>query len=139
MRERHKIREWVFQILYRYDIGSEDPQKVLGEILEFQKISEEGRKFFIELVEQTIKNLNKIDNTIKAVLKHWTFERLTGVDRAILRVGCSELLFSKDIPPKVAINEAIEIAKKYGTENSPNFVNGVLDAIYKKYANRSNG
>ncbi|MCS7258136.1 MAG: transcription antitermination factor NusB [candidate division WOR-3 bacterium] len=136
MKERHKAREIVFQILYRYDIVNEDPKKIITEILEHQKFSPEAQKFLTTLAEQTIKNLNEIDNAIKTVLQHWTLDRLTGVDRAILRLGCSELLYSKDIPPKVAINEAIEIAKKYGTEKSPSFVNGVLDAIYKKYANR---
>lgn len=95
-------------------------------------------KFFQRLVDITFSNLAEIDKTIGLTLKHWSFSRLTGVDRAILRIACCELLYLTDIPPKVVINEALEIAKKYGTAESSRFVNGVLDAIYKAKRDKKN-
>jgi len=72
-----------------------------------------------------------IDTLIKKHVKNWEIKRMAVVDRNILRMGCFELLFSEDIPPKVAINEAIELAKRFGDIDSPRFVNGILDKIYK--------
>jgi N utilization substance protein B len=132
MTQRRCARESALEVLYRFDIGNEAIDKSIVEILKKIKFSPQGEKFFLKLVEETNKNLNLIDETIKQTLEHWTFSRLSSVDRAILRVACCELLFFIDIPPKVVINEALEIAKKYGSAESARFVNGVLDAIYKK-------
>ena len=75
--------------------------------------------------------MSSIDALIKKHVKNWEIKRMAVVDRNILRLGCFELLFSEDIPPKVAINEAIELAKRFGDIDSPRFVNGILDKIYK--------
>ncbi len=131
MTQRRCARESALEVFYRLDIGSESTEKSLKEIEERTNFTLQGEKYFERLINETFINLDAIDKTIKQYLKHWSFSRLAGVDRAILRVACSELLFFPDIPPKVIINEALEIAKKYGSADSARFVNGVLDAIYK--------
>jgi N utilization substance protein B len=132
MTQRRCARESAVEVFYRLDIGSEDTAKTVEEISNKINFSEAGQIFFKRLVEETSQNLAEIDKTIKQHLKHWSFSRLSGVDRAILRVACCELLYFSDVPPKVIINEALEIAKKYGAAESARFVNGILDAIYKK-------
>lgn len=131
MTQRRRARECALEVLYRLDIGNEDVNKTTDEIFSKRKFSAQGKKFFLELVDKTFNNLPTIDKTIKQTLKHWSLTRLSSVDRAILRVACSELLYFPDIPPNVVINEALEIAKRYSTAESSRFINGVLDAIYK--------
>jgi len=92
--------------------------------------SDEG--FAKHLVEGVLKNINEIDELIKKYATEWPLEQITIIDRNILRLGIFELKFDPDIPSKVAINEAIEVAKTYGGESSGKFVNGVLGAIYKE-------
>jgi len=123
------------EVFYRYDIGNEDIPKTSKEILSNRKFSEAGKEFFQRLVDTTFTNLNNIDAVIETTLQHWTLARLAGIDRAIIRIAVCELMYLTDVPPKVVINEAVEIAKKFGAEESPRFINGVLDAIYKKTAN----
>ena len=132
MTQRRCARECALEVFYRLDIGNEPVEKTVSEILEKKKFSPQGRKFFLQLVEDTNKNLADIDKAIKLTLKHWTFSRLSSVDRAILRVASCELLYYADVPPKVVINEAIEITKKYSSADAAGFVNGVLDAVYKR-------
>jgi N utilization substance protein B len=134
MTQRRGARESALEVFYRFDIGSENTEKTIKEIEDRINFSPQGKMYFQRLVSETSKNLETIDKTIKQYLKHWSFARLAGVDRAILRIACCELLFFSDIPPKVIINEALEIAKKYGSEESARFVNGMLDAIYKNKA-----
>ncbi|MHB8231400.1 MAG: transcription antitermination factor NusB [bacterium] len=87
--------------------------------------------FFADIVRGTLSNLEKIDNLIKALSKNWTIERMSRVDRNILRLSIYEISFHPEIPKNVAINEAIEIAKKFGNDESPSFINGILDAAVK--------
>jgi N utilization substance protein B len=132
MTQRRCARECALEVLYRLDIGAEDVEKIINEILAKKKFSPQGRKFFLQLVEETQKNMTDIDKTITATLQHWTLSRLSSVDRAIIRVACCELLYFPDTPPKVVINEALEIAKRFSSAESARFVNGILDAVYKK-------
>jgi N utilization substance protein B len=131
MTQRRCARESALEVFYRFDMGNENTEKTIKEIKEKIKFTPQGQKFFQCLVSETLNNLDVIDKTIIQFLEHWSFARLAGVDRAILRVACCELLYFPDIPPKVVINEALEIAKKYGAAESASFVNGILDAIYK--------
>lgn len=135
MTQRRHARECAMEVLYRFDIGKEAATKTMSEILAGKKFSKQGAEFFRRLVDTTFSNLSEIDKTIERTLQHWSLARLAGIDRAIIRIACAELLYFTDIPPKVVINEALEIAKKFGAEDSPRFINGVLDAIYKKAAN----
>jgi N utilization substance protein B len=137
MTQRRHARECAMEVFYRFDIGNEDVVKTSKEILSNRKFSEAGAEFFQRLVDTTYTNLNNIDAVIESTLQHWTLARLAGIDRAIIRIAACELLFLTDIPPKVVINEAVEIAKKFGTEESPRFINGVLDAIYKQKDNKT--
>lgn len=108
-----------------------------GEMPDFRKFFEwksedpEVVEFARDIVTGTVAHLEEIDARIKKATEHWDFGRLAAVDRGILRTAAYELLFRKDIPPAVAINEALEIAKKFSTEESASFINGILDKISK--------
>lgn len=132
MTQRRCARECALEVFYRLDIGEEPVEKTSKEVLEKINFTEEGKQFFLQLVENTSKHLDDIDNAITVTLKHWSFSRLGSIDRAILRVAASELLYTAEVPPKVVINEALEIAKKFSTAEAVHFINGVLDAVYKK-------
>ncbi|HEC77885.1 MAG TPA: transcription antitermination factor NusB [candidate division WOR-3 bacterium] len=135
---RRLSRELALKILYRYEEGDRELSKVLDSVLEAKQYAEEDKKFSRELVEMTIDNLKTIDEQIINVLENWPFDRVSVIDKIILRLGTCEILYFKDIPPQVSINEAIEIAKKYGGGDSGKFVNGVLDAVKKNYESSDN-
>ncbi|MEO0091460.1 MAG: transcription antitermination factor NusB [candidate division WOR-3 bacterium] len=131
MTQRRRARESAVEVLYRYDIVNEPIEKTTEEIKNRKQFSPQGYGYFQNLVKTTIQNLSTIDEIIKKHLKRWSFSRLALIDRAILRVASGELIYFPEVPYKVVINEAIEIAKKYGTDDSARFINGILDAIYK--------
>jgi N utilization substance protein B len=131
MRLRSKAREIALSILYQIEISRKDYQETFQSYLKDHPQKQEIVDFSFSLVEGVIKNLSYIDSLIKKYVKNWEIERMAVIDRNILRMGCFELLFLKDIPPKVSINEAIELAKRFGDIDSPRFVNGILDKIYK--------
>jgi len=128
---RHQAREAVIGLLYAYDLGNQEIKKFAEEILEDKKIRNRQREFAIAIFNGTIDHLDEIDKELKNHLQSWEFDRVGHIERAILRLGAYELMFS-DLDKAIAINEAIELAKKLGTDQSPKFVNGVLDAIVKK-------
>jgi len=126
---RRLSREYALQILYAVDVcklESEDAQK------SFWKDRKSGRKvldFATTLVEGTLKNLPEIDSLIVKYARNWDLDRMASIDRNILRQATFEILYLLDIPINVIINEAVELAKKYSTEESGKFVNGILDKI----------
>ncbi|HDN98106.1 MAG TPA: transcription antitermination factor NusB [bacterium] len=128
MRKRTMARELALQALYRWDITKESYQGILNDILSSHHDSE-IREFTSQLVEGTIKNIEKIDKLIQKYALNWELHRMAYVDRNILRFATYELLYLPDVPPKVSINEAIELAKKFGDQESGKFVNGILDKI----------
>ncbi len=130
MATRHQAREAVIGLLYAYDLGNEEIKKFAQEILEEKKIRNKQREFALGLFSGVVENLEVIDKILKSYLKEWEIDRLGHIEKAILRLGIYELLFS-DLDSAIVINEAVELAKKLGTEQSPKFVNGVLDAIAK--------
>ncbi len=133
MMNRRLARELALKILYACDSGrNEAPKIIMNEILGKKKYEENVRNFAIALTMLTIENTRKIDDYIKSTLHNWEFERIATIDRLILRMGICEFLYFDDIPIEVSINEAIELAKKFGTDESNKFVNGVLDAVSKK-------
>jgi N utilization substance protein B len=101
------------------------------------EMSEEAKSFSSELVAGTWKNREEIDKLISGNSENWTIGRMSRVDKSILRMAVYELLFCPDIPPKVTLNEAIDLGKIYGSENSGSFINGILDALYEKLQRRS--
>jgi N utilization substance protein B len=137
MHKRRKAREIALQILYGLDAQDVELDEAVALFwTNFdetnENISEEIKEFANELVEGTWKNRNKIDRLISGNSSNWTLGRMSRVDKSILRMAVYELLFCPDIPPKVTLNEAIDLGKIYGSENSGSFINGILNALYIK-------
>jgi N utilization substance protein B len=128
MATRHHARMAVVSLLYAYDLGNKNIAEHSDEILEEKKIRNKQRDFAMDLFKGVIEHLDEIDEKIIASLKDWEFDRLGSIERATLRLGGYEILFG-GLDSAVIINEAIEITKAFGTEQSPKFINGVLDAI----------
>lgn len=131
MTQRRLARESAVEVLYRLDLVEDEPEAVIQEICARKNPSEEAESYLRRIVRTVEKHRDEIDRVLKRNLKRWRLERVTFIDRAILRMGCAELLFFADVPPKVVINEAVEIAKKFGDDNAGKFVNGVLDGVFK--------
>ena len=130
MATRHHARMAVVSLLYAYDLGNGNIAEHTAEILEEKKIRNKQKDFAIGLYEGVMQNLPKCDEAVKKHLKEWDFERLGAIERATLRLASYEILFG-ELDSAVIINEAVEITKSFGTEQSPKFINGVLDAIAK--------
>jgi transcription antitermination factor NusB len=131
MSARRKARELTLKALYAYEISGSDAQQVSEDVIQSSQIKEEAKRFSQTLFEKTLQNIEKIDSLIRETVKSWEFSRIALVEKNILRIGVCELLFFSDTHPAIAINEAIELAKKYGEKDSKNFINGVLDHIAK--------
>lgn len=131
MTNRRRAREAAVSVFYRYDLVGEDYNKTIPETIQRQNLNPEATKYFLRLVKSSFKHLTAIDECIQKHLTTWNFDRLTSLTRSVLRLACCELLYFPDIPPKVSINEAVEIAKKYSDDETGRFVNGVLDAVYR--------
>ncbi len=128
---RSKAREAALKILYQLDVTKDSPHE--GCLLYFRhhRVSVNSQPFVTGLVQGTVEHLAQIDPLLTQHATNWTLERMSIVDRNVLRLGAFELLFAEETPPKVVINEAVELAKRFGTPDSGKFVNGVLDAIHK--------
>jgi transcription antitermination protein NusB len=132
MTNRRQARECALEALYRLDLVGDEPEHTIAEILLRKNPSEEAETYLRRLVDSVLGNQQEIDAALRKHLSRWRLERLTVLDRAILRLAAAELLFFDDVPPKVSINEAVEIAKKYGDDDAGKFVNGVLDSIFQE-------
>lgn len=130
MRKRTKAREYALQILYAIDITKDEPQKCMERFWEHSdEKSPDIKAFTGDIVSGVCNNISNIDPTISKHATNWELDRMAVIDRNILRLATYELLYIEEIPPKVSINEAIDIAKKFGGNDSGKFVNGVLDKI----------
>ncbi|MFA6216352.1 MAG: transcription antitermination factor NusB [Candidatus Omnitrophota bacterium] len=132
MRKRTKGREFALQILYQIDITHDQYEAALNNFWQVhseEEIYDDVRQFTGELVKGVVENLALIDAKIAQYAANWELNRMAVVDRNILRLTSFELLFRDDIPPKVAINEGVELAKKYSDVNAGKFVNGILDKV----------
>jgi len=130
---RVKARELAFQALFQYDVQACGDKGILDTFLRYNCGGDELiRKLARDWTFSTIEYFAECDETLSAVMKRWSTSALMPVERAILRLSVYHLRHCPEIPGKVVINEAIELAKKFSTENSPGFVNGILDAILKK-------
>lgn len=129
MRKRTRARECALKVLYCLDITKQDIESCLSDFWQENQEEPEVKDFANLLIKGTVENLERIDYEISKYAKNWEISRMAFVDRNILRLASYELLFLKDIPPKVSINEAIELAKRYSGEDSSKFVNGILDRI----------
>ncbi len=128
LRSRRLGREQALQALYSVAVGGREPTEAVGEVMGRRETSEH-RAFVRELVLGTLEYQENADRAISPRLEGWTIERLPTIDRLILRVGAYELYCRPETPPAVVINEAVELAKKFSTEESGRFVNGVLSAV----------
>ena len=133
---RRIAREAVLQALYAYEITKEKRDKVLKDIINRQSYDNDMKNFITSLFNFSIDNKEWCEEQIKTRLNNWEFDRVALLDRLLLILAISEIHFIDDVPPKVSISEAIQIAKQYSTEESSSFVNGVLDNIYKTMENK---
>ena len=131
MSTRRKAREIALQAFYSYEFTQNDIEKIIEDVLLENDEKVVSNDFTLELLKKCVENLEAIDECIKGKLENWDFRRIAIIDKIVLRLAITELLYFEDIPPKVTIDEAIEIAKKFSTEKSGSFVNGILNAIYK--------
>ena len=136
MRGRSKSREYALQMLYQADIRHAQPQQVLAGFWQEQELSGEVKTFADQLFMGTVEHLSSIDPLIAGHADNWDLKRMAVIDRNILRLGAFELLNMEDTPPKVCINEAIELAKRFGDAESSKFINGILDAVHKARASQ---
>jgi len=132
MGKRRKAREFALQVLFQQDITRDNWEESLNLFWEITPADPEVIEFTTTLVKGTIEHLNEIDNLIRRFAQNWDINRMAIVDRNLLRFSIYELLYFESIPPKVTINEAIELAKIFGTKDSGRFINGILDRICKE-------
>lgn len=131
MSARRKARELTLKALYAYDISGAEVEQVSSDIIKTSEIKPESKRFSENLFVKVVQNIKEIDHLIEQNVKSWDFSRIASIEKNILRLGICELLYYGDIPPAISIDEAIELAKKYGDKDSKSFVNAVLDAILK--------
>ena len=132
--KRRRAREYALQILFQLELAeTELNDDILAAFWKGVNHEPDDLKDFTHIiVHQTLENLDKIDGIIKEAAENWDIERMAVIDRNILRAATYELSFREDIPASVTINEALEIAKKYSTQESASFINGILDRIAKE-------
>jgi N utilization substance protein B len=126
---RHKARATALQALYEVDSVARRPETIVERLNGQTSLSRENIDFVRELVNGTIKNRGEIDRHIKTFAPAWPVEQIAVIDRNILRLAIFEILFDNKVPVKVVINEAVELAKAYGSETSARFINGVLGSV----------
>lgn len=131
MGKRRNARELALKMLFPMDVGKMSWEEVMQYTLDERKVSQEVKDFALDLVRGTLDNLKEIDKRIRGLAVGWTLERMVSTDRNILRLAIYEILFREDIPWRVSIDEAVELSKKYGTEDSGKFVNGILGNLVR--------
>ena len=132
-RDRSRARAWALHVLYRWESAGagETILQALSKVLQTRTVAPQRVAYLDLLLEALQDHLPEVDRAVQNALENWRLDRLSVMDRSILRLACAELLFLEEIPPKVSIQEAIHLAEAYGGKDSPRFVNGVLDALYK--------
>ncbi|UCC23992.1 MAG: transcription antitermination factor NusB [Gemmatimonadales bacterium] len=132
--DRIRARAWALQILYRWEATGRETslRDTLVDTTATQRISPSRLPYVREVLGQVEAHLGEVDDLLEGALQNWRMERLAVLDRSLLRLGATEILYMPDIPPKVSIQEAVRLAEQYGGPESPRFVNGVLDALYRR-------
>ncbi len=131
MGTRRTARELALKFLYQTEYNSESPDSELVAFCERANVSQEVQNFTQALIKKFLLHEKEVGQLLKKISANWAPDRMAVIDKNIIRLGICELLFDSTTPPKVVINEAVEIAKKFGTEESPDFINGILDKILK--------
>jgi N utilization substance protein B len=134
MGTRRRARELALQLLYQFELTDASPEEMQAGFEEWRNASDDVRNFADTLLRGTLVRIEELDEELVRQTTHWRLERLAAVDRNILRLAMYELIYETGTPHAVVIDEAIEIAKKYGTKDSGRFVNGVLDGFVKRRA-----
>src|SRR5262245_63063314 len=132
MGNRRKAREYALQMLFQWDITHDSIETIAVSFWQNHEEQQTVIEFARRLVTQTVEHVEKIDAVIQSHAEHWRLDRMAVVDRNILRLATQELLFDTETPGTVVINEAIEIARRYSAQESPQFINGVLDSIKRE-------
>lgn len=132
--DRTRARSWALQIHYRWESGGRQGslREALSETMATRRIAPARLPYVRRLLQALDEHLPEVDRTLEGALENWRLDRVSHVDRGALRLAAAEMLFFDDVPPKVSIREAIRLAGQYGGDDSPRFVNGVLDALYKR-------
>lgn len=139
MQARSKARAWALRVLYAWEArggqptgGRADLVAVLEEFTARRLIASERRPYLSRVVEALATEIDTVDAELQQVLSNWRFDRISVIDRNVLRIGAIEMLRFDDVPPRVSIQEALRLAERYGTDQSPRFVNGVLDGLMRR-------
>lgn len=135
---RHKSREYALQMLFQWEMGKQEPSRIEEGFWKNIRAQVSTREFANQLFENAAARAEEIDPVISTHAKNWRIERMPAIDRAILRLSLAELRTS-GTPSKVVINEALELAKKFSSEEAAPFINGILDAAVKSFAEKSAG
>lgn len=132
--DRSRARAWMLQIHYRWESEGCDGTLLgaLDRTIATRSISSRRLPYVRQVLTLMDQHRTEVDGALRAALVNWRLDRLLSMDRAVLRIGAVEILYVEETPPKVAIQEAIHLAEAYGGDESPGFVNGVLDALYKR-------
>jgi transcription antitermination protein NusB len=128
---RHKSREFALQMLFEWDMARQSPSRIEQHFWKTARAAEKTRKFANELFEGAVTQTPAADGIVAELSENWRLDRLAAIDRSILRLAIYEFRFGT-APPKVVIDEALELAKKFSSEEAPAFLNGILDAALKK-------
>jgi transcription antitermination protein NusB len=141
MRERSRARSRALQIMYAWEAHGDvsTPERVLAQFIEEDRISKDALEYTRRLIRLLSANQADIDRALSAALTNWRLDRLSVIDRNILRIGAVEIMHVPDVPPRVSIQEAIGLAERFSTRESPRFVNGVLDALMRHFEASSSG
>ena len=130
---RRAARQCVLEALFAYEFSKNDALSIVNQIINKNSQVKANQDFIHFLFECVLKNIKWSEDIIKSHLENWEIDRVAQIDRILLKMGICEIHFIDDIPPKVTISEMVEISKIYSTDESPIFINGILDAVYKNY------
>ncbi len=132
---RRSAREFVLKALYAIELSGKSREEILRDPLIMQDATLPLHDFCDRLIQETLSHQEEFDELIRSKAQNWKFDRLAVVDKLVLRIALCEFLYFEDIPPKVTIDEAIEVTRKFSTEKSDKFVNGILDAVLTDLTN----
>jgi transcription antitermination protein NusB len=130
---RRKARELALKMLYQMEVNRDTADKAIAKYVSIFPYQDDIISYARSLLTGVLKEQTRIDRYIETTSENWKMSRITYVDKNIMRVAIYEMLFSTDVPPKVAIDEALELAKKFGAEESKDFINGILDKVLKDF------
>jgi transcription antitermination protein NusB len=135
--KRRRSRESALQVLYQWDMTQQDARKGLVHFKEHFSLKEESDPFLDLIVQGVLTHCQEIDRLIEEYSEHWRLGRMAPIDRTILRIAIFELLYCEEIPPKVTLNEAVDLGKQFGSDASGSFINGILDHILNEVVRKS--